>query len=123
MMGHSFREPCWAFGITDRRGTLVGAVVWTDYQHNNVELTMVGRGAFHKRTLCELFGYAFDELKVKRISFTVHSAKEDVISLCVRIGCRVEGRKRRYYEDGDAIILGMLKEESRFYANKHGRQL
>jgi RimJ/RimL family protein N-acetyltransferase len=114
-MGCSFTEPmCRGFGITDRHGALIGAAIWSSYQHKNVELSCVGAGAFRAGACRELARFAFDELECERISFTVRASDEYTLKVAMKFGWRVEGRKRRYFADCDAIILGMLRSECPF---------
>ncbi len=113
-MGHTFKEPCLGYGITDRHGTLIGAAIWADYEQQNIELSCVGAGAFRAGACRELARFAYDELGVERISLTVRADDEYTLKVAMKYGWRIEGRKRRYYADCDAIILGMLRSECLF---------
>jgi len=114
-LGTYFREPCVALGLVNRAGRLVGAVIFNDYEHRNVEMTMIGGpGIFFKGMAREVFGYAFDELGCNRISITIPERDHAKIKQARRWGWEIEGRKRCYYDEDNAIILGMVRAECRF---------
>lgn len=109
-----FREPSYALGIVDRRGSLIGAAVFNDFDARNVELTLVGGHAFRRYAAREVFWHAFVTLNCRRISLTVPENRPDTIGRAMKWGWVIEGRKRAYYDDCDAIILGMTRDECRF---------
>jgi len=111
-LGTTFREPCIAIGVMDKDGHLAGAVVFNDHGLRNVEMSMVGR--FHLQAVREVFAYAFNELGCRRISVTIRARNRDMLRLAHKWGWVTEGVKRNYYDNDDAIILGMLREACRF---------
>jgi hypothetical protein len=113
-LGATFREPCFAVGILNSKGRLAGAVIVNDYDARNIEMTMVGPGAFRLHAVRAIFAYAFDELKCRRISVTVPEKNIGTIRLAQKCGWVIEGRKRDYYDNDHAIILGMTRDECRF---------
>jgi len=109
-MGLVFVEPCYAIGILNRKGELVGAAIYNGYEQRNVEATIVGKFGRHAAAAC--FSYAYDHLGCRRISTTVHERNERALKVVQGLGGKIEGRKRHFYDDGaDAIILGILKED------------
>lgn len=108
-MGLEFVEPCFAIGVLNRRGELVGAVVYNGYEQRNVEATIVGHFGRHAAAAC--CNYAFENLGCRRISTTCHERNYRAIRVVKGLGGEIEGRKRHFYDDGDAIILGILKED------------
>lgn len=109
-----FREPAWAFGILNSKGRLCGAVIWNDYEAKNIEMTCIGRGAFQKDVCRELAHYVFNELGLERCSLTVRADNLPVLEMALKFGWKAEGRKRRYYGDVDAVMMGILRHECRF---------
>lgn len=109
-----FREPSYAMGVVDRKGNLIGAAVYNDFDARNVELTLVGGHAFRRHATAEIFRHAFVELGCRRISLTIPEQSVETIRHAMKWGWVIEGRKRDYYDDGDAIILGMKRAECRF---------
>jgi hypothetical protein len=121
--GIRFSEPCSAIGVTNSRGKLIGAAIFNDYQQKNVAVSVVGKGAFRKDVLRELARFIFIDLACERVSITVRKDNELVLDLAIRAGWRVEGRKRKFFDDGcDAIIMGMLRSECNFLkGTEHGK--
>jgi RimJ/RimL family protein N-acetyltransferase len=110
----SFREPYLALGVLDSKDRLVGAVIYNDYDACNVEMTAVGPQAFRRHVAREIFSVAFDELKCRRISLTIPAKNTETLKRARKWGWVVEGTKRHYYDDDDAVILGMTRDECRF---------
>lgn len=113
-LGTTFREPCAALGVLNREGRLIGAVIYNDFDARNIEMTAVGPGAFRRDVSRDIFAFAFDELGCRRISLTVPETHSDIIRRAMKWGWVIEGRKRDYYDNDDAIILGMTRAECRF---------
>lgn len=113
-LGTDFNEPCSAFGILDRKGTLVGAAIFNDFDQRNVEVTLVGPGRFHRGIVQALFAYVFDELQCRRLSLTIRENNKAHIKLALDWGWKIEGRKRDFYDDDHAVIMGMTRAECRF---------
>ena len=111
-LGTPFREPCIALGVVGREGRLIGAIVYNDYDARNVEMTAVG--VFRRDAAREIFSVAFDELQCRRISLTVPAKHEHTIRKAQKWGWEIEGLKRNYYDNDDAVIMGMTREECRF---------
>lgn len=66
------------------------------------------------------FGVAFHDLKCRRINILVSKSNKACLKMVLRMGFKIEGRLRKYRENGeDAYILGILKEECRFYKEKN----
>lgn len=109
-LGTTFVDPCFAIGVLNRRGHLVGAVIYNAYEFRNVEATAVGK--FGRYATAEICAYAFDRLDCLRISLTIPERNPRLIKMLMRMGFEIEGLKREYYGEGEhAIILGMLRQE------------
>lgn len=113
-LGTVFRDPCEAFGIVNRNGHLIGAIILNDYDARNIELTIVGPNSLGKQTAQEVFTVIFNDLDCRRVSLTVPSKNKDIIAKAMRWGWAVEGLKRDYYDEDHAVILGMTRDECRF---------
>src|SRR5262245_13946334 len=79
-----FRDPCFAMGILDSAGNLIGAAIYNDYDQSNVELTMVGK--FPRHAVGAIFTYGFDYLHCRRMSLTVPEGNQRLLKLCLRAG-------------------------------------
>ncbi len=109
-----FVYPFEAWGITDRLGKLTGAIVLTDYSERNVELTFVGPGLLKPGVCRELATHCFDTLKCNRVTVRTRSQNRYIRGLIEKMGARQEGILRRYFNDDDAVIYGLLREECRY---------
>jgi RimJ/RimL family protein N-acetyltransferase len=111
-LGFQPSGPHYAIGFEDD-GRPRGAVLFSDYTGENVEITVVG--LWTKMVFRVLGDYCFNHLKVKRVTARTHVNKKKVSSVISRAGFCAEGLMRRYYPDGgDAVIFGMLEEECRW---------
>ena len=110
----TFVPPFEAWGIADNQGQIIGAVVFNDFAEKNVEVSVVGKG-WTRATLKAIGRYCFTDLGCNRVSITTRASNTLVRTLAERLGGKVEGIKRKFYSDDDAVIYGVLKEEY-----KHG---
>lgn len=113
-LGVSFQPPFTAWGIIDRTGAIVGAVVFNDYDARNVEVTVVGRNAFHRDTVREIGRYCFDDLDCRRVTLTTRAGNGLVQRLIERMGGVLEGELRDYYDDDNAVVYGVLKADFKY---------
>lgn len=118
-LGCTFVPPFEAWGVTDTQGQIIGAVVFNDYTEKNVEVSVVGKG-WKRNTLTALGKHCFEHLGCNRVSITTRSKNTLVRILAERLGGTLEGIKRKFYDDDDAVIYGILKEDYRY--GNHGRR-
>ena len=112
--GKRILDPCRVFGVRDSKNNLTGVAIFNDFDGRNIELSVVGRGAWRKDVLRMLGRYAFDQLGCRRVTFTTKARNTTVRALIERLGAKTEGIKRNYYDDDDAAIYGLLPGEYRF---------
>lgn len=61
------------------------------------------------------FSFAFEALKVRRISLLISRSNVKSLDFCTRLGFQIEGIKRQARDNGeDVFLLGMLKSECKF---------
>lgn len=113
-LGKAFVPPYEAWGVTNKAGQIIGAVVFNDYDGRNVEITVVGKGAWSRGVVREIGKHCFEALNCRRVSFTTRQDNWLVQSLVERMGGIWEGRKRDYYDDCDAVFYGILKDEFKY---------
>lgn len=95
-----------------RDGKIAGAVVYdgfTPYEccmHLAIESPPVPLFV-----LRAVFGYPFEQLKLKRVTATMRADNEAAIALAKRNGFVEEGRKRRAFGDCDEVVMGLLPED------------
>lgn len=112
-LGIGFYGPCQPFGIVEN-GQIVGAVVFTGWNHHDVEVAVVNtRRAWPRPFLRRLGVYAFDELKCSRVSIITRSDNARAVRVIKKFAT-LEGVKRRGFGTCDALHFGILKEEWRY---------
>lgn len=115
--GIDFALPATFLGI-ERDGEIVLGVVFNGYTGPNVDISVAG-GPWPRGFLERMGRYVFDELGCIRM--TAHTEQERVVELACRVGGSAEGCLRNYYGQGrDAVIIGILKSEYRFYEKPEG---
>ncbi len=106
--------PFAVLAIEDRFGHLRGAAVLNDFCDCNIELTCVGKGAFSRDVCRELAQVAFNVNGCERITIRTRKGNVKLVAMALRWGWMVEGVLRRWYEDDDAVVMGMVREDCRF---------
>jgi hypothetical protein len=96
-------------------GTDKGAVAFTNYDGDNVELHMAGeRGWLTPVLLRSVWAYVWDVLECTRVTARVREDRETALRIDLRLGFKVEGYMRQADQGLGVWILGMLKEECRY---------
>ncbi len=113
-LGTAFVPPFAGFRIEDRFGVVRGAAVFNDHCDRNIELTCVGQGAFTRDVCKELARYAFDVNGCERITIRTRKRNVKLVRMALRWGWKVEGFLRRWYDDDDAVVMGMVREDCRW---------
>lgn len=106
--------PCTAFGIL-HKGVLVGGVVFNNYRKFDIYFTAALDGPVSRDAIRKLFGYAFNQLGVKRItSITGRKNKKARKALGI-LGFREVGVAHRGL-DGfeDAFLFELLKDNCKW---------
>jgi hypothetical protein len=90
-----------AVGITDDKGHLCGAFMFTGYNGSDMEVHYYGPGTLKRRILKEIFIFALKVFRVNRL--TVRTRKESMSRGVKKLGAVYEGSMRRVYgpTDGD----------------------
>ena len=113
-LGVNFHQPCYAIGVVNNAGEPVGAAVFNDFADRNIEVTMVGPGAFSRSIARVMAEFAFNANNVSRLTVRTRAKNKKLAALIEKTGWKREGRLRRWYGDDDAIVFGMLRKECRF---------
>lgn len=111
-MSRSFRDPYYAIGV-ESRDQLTGAFVFTNYDGNDVNVTVAGRGAVSRTALRGAVKFAFDDLGCSRVSVTTRADNARVIDMVQRVGFVREGYLRRLFGNADGVLLGLLEKDFR----------
>lgn len=94
-------------------GELMGGIIFSTYEGCDIRATVAGSG-WTRAFLKAAGAYVFGQLECQRCTFVTEQPM--VIDLVERMGGQVEGRLRNHFGYGrDGILLGVLKEEYRWY--------
>jgi hypothetical protein len=100
-------------------GTERGAVAFTDYSGENVQMHMAGkRGWLTPTLLRSAFAYVWGVLDCRRVTALVREDRETALRINLRLGFKVEGYMREADSGLGVWVLGMLREESRYGQTK-----
>ena len=96
-------------------GTEKGAVAFTDYNGENVQLHMCGeRGWLTPHLLRCTWAYVWGVLDCRRCTALVREDRTAALRINLRLGFKVEGYMRQADEGLGVWVLGMLREECRY---------
>lgn len=105
---------------------IIGGIVWHNY-HNayngeplliEVTIATIDKMWCSRHNLCELFGYPFIQLGVKRVQATCNKKSKHVRKTLERLGFKFEGIVRQGHPaGGDAAHYSILKNECKWLKN------
>ncbi len=108
-----------ALGLV-RDGILVAGVIYNCFEGVNVNMhigAVDGSKWMTADFLHASFDYPFNQLKRRRVSACINSNRKKAVSFVEHLGFEYEGRRKNYYENGDMLLYGMLREKCRFIRN------
>lgn len=113
-LGTTFNPPYEAIGILDKDGFKIGAALFNDRADRNIELTVYGPGAF-RRDVCRWMAlYCFVANDCLRVTVRTRVSNLYIRRVIERFGWRQEGTLRCWYDDEDAVIYGLVREDCKF---------
>jgi RimJ/RimL family protein N-acetyltransferase len=96
-------------------GRLIGGVVYVSFRRTDIETQWAGEpGWLTRANLRGFFDYPFHQLGVRRVTGIIHRKNKTARKIAEKIGFKLEGVCRRAFENGDAMIYGIIKEECRW---------
>ena len=96
----------------EKDGEIIGGVIFNVFEGSAVHMSVAGSG-WSAGFLAEVGHYAFDILKVERITAITEQPK--VVRLSERLGGQLEGLMRNHFGKGrDAFLIGFLRDEWKF---------
>jgi RimJ/RimL family protein N-acetyltransferase len=113
-------DKCWGEWFqcigAERDGALQAVAVFNDFTGHNVEITVASEGGkwASRSVLGAAMRYAFDQLKVERVTAHIRFSNRRALKLAKGAGFHEEGIARRWFGDEDAVILGLLRSERVF---------
>lgn len=109
---------CRAYAAVDDAGDFVFVVVLSNFSPDNIDMHIAGRSGGDGLTpraavalFNGVFGYAFDQHKVARVTGLVPASNVAAQEFDERLGFRIEGRMRKALRGEDVLIYGFLRED------------
>jgi RimJ/RimL family protein N-acetyltransferase len=113
--------PAQAFGYVTDDGKPLAAVVVNDYTLANCELTIVAeRGGLTRPVLRHIAEHAFKKLGCRRVTVRTRKRNKHVQHLALRAGFKFETVAQHYFEDDDAVVYRMKREDCPWIGHKNG---
>lgn len=109
-----FQAPYTAFGWAGADGEIVGGAVWNNWNGANVELSLAGRGAVSRQAFRDMAAFAFGQVGVRRITMHTRAGNLRLIDQAKRNGFAVEGHRKHFFPDDDAVSLVLLRDHCRW---------
>jgi len=97
-------------------GQLVGASVYNNYRHPNIEMSLVieDKKIVNRRTIGAALAYPFFYVGVQRVTLLCAKSNRQSRSMAERIGFILEGKLRHALPNKESIIIyGMTMDEFR----------
>ncbi|MEN6526405.1 MAG: GNAT family protein, partial [Candidatus Polarisedimenticolia bacterium] len=100
----------------ERNGELVGGVVFECFTGTNANIHVAGSGSYWMTRvfLFAVFGYAFNQLKLKRLTGYVEAANTRALGFNRKLGFTQEAVLKDAVPSGDVMIMCMRREDCRF---------
>lgn len=102
-------------------GEIAAAVIFKDYSLCDIgmHVAAVPGTRWATRTFLEtVFAYPFGQLDCQRVTGYVPAKNERELKFDVLLGFTPEGLLRKALPDDDLVIIGMLKDECKYYGKK-----
>lgn len=118
-LGIKLSPPYHAFGYVTDNGAPLCAVVINDYTGSNCELTIVSeRGGLKRPVLRHIANYAFNQLGCRRVTVRTRKRNKPVQKLAQRAGFKFENVASDYFDDDDAVVYRMKRDDCPWIKNK-----
>lgn len=102
-----------------RDGMVLGGFLFTDWNGISIQCHMAGqRGWLTREMVLLFFGYAFNQLKAKKLIAPVASSNQEAMAMDLRAGFVEEARIKGAREDGDMVFLTMTRDQCRWLSYK-----
>lgn len=98
--------------VIERDLAIVGAIILNDFTRGrNIEITAAATGPWSIADIRDVLRYCF--ARAERITARTHVNNFQAIKRLNMLGFKYEGRMRRFFENGDAAVFGLLRSEQR----------
>lgn len=98
-------------------GTPLVVVVFDRFSPYNCEMSIASDGTrrwYSREFVGICFRYAFNQMKLNRVTVVVEEDNEKSLKMCRQLGYVEEGRLVQWYGDVDGIAFRMLKKECKW---------
>lgn len=115
-LGTKFIPPYTTIGATKDGNDLCAGAVFNDYTGSNLEITLVSDGGLTRGNIRAVFSYAFDQVKVNRLSAKTKRSNKAMRRMLPRFGFKFEGISAQYFgptRADDAIRFVLFHEDAR----------
>lgn len=104
--------PAQAFGYVTDDGKPIAGIVVNDYTKSNCELTIVAeRGMVSRPVIRHIAQHVFGKLGCRRVTVRTRKRNKFVQHLALRLGFKFEAVAQHYYEDDDAVVYRMKRDD------------
>lgn len=94
---------------------VIGAVLYINFRGPSIEMTCAGEpGWLTRSNLRAFFAYPFEQLKVRRVTGIVQRKNKHARQINERLGFKLEGVCKHGFDDGDACVYGLTKQDCRW---------
>ena len=109
------------FGV-EQDGKLIGGAMFNDYNGSNIYIhqRMDSPYGMTRELLHAVFSFAFEFLKVRRVSAAVLGSNRKAIDLDLKLGFEVDGVLKKFLPDDDLIHMVMWPENCRYLGGRYG---
>lgn len=97
-----------------RHGKIIAGVVYTDFNGRNVCVHQAVEGRFTRQYLWTLFDYAFNQLKVERVTGMIPEGNLKAKRLTEHLGFHLETILEDAHPSGDLLVYVMWKKDCRW---------
>lgn len=102
-------------------GRLVAGVIFNHFEECNLymHVSAIPKTMWVTQGIArQVFDYPFNQLGMRRVTAIMPSRLMTARKFNERLGFEFEGIQRNYYQDDDAVLYGLLRENCRFISNE-----
>lgn len=116
MTGSAAWSHAYGMGMVDDDGQIVCGVVLEDYNGACacIHVAGIGKHWLNRTFLHAVFDYAFNQLKLKRLTGLVAQGNDAAYNFDIHLGFKVESVLKNAHPNGDIYLLVMRPEDCRF---------
>jgi RimJ/RimL family protein N-acetyltransferase len=104
-----------------KNAAIQGVVLYINYRGASIEMSCAGDTGWLTRGAVKAFlSYPFVQLKCRRVTSIVHRKNKKSRDLAERLGFRLEGVCKHWFDTGDGIVYGLTRAECKWIEQDHG---